>query len=124
MKNYKQLPIWVLLILLETLAQTSVKFTANALHGMDFGAAWFAGLISAPAAWAAIICYIGSFVVWMIILKKSELSIAFLISSLCYITVILASRLVFKENITLLQCAGMFFIVSGIILLSRAEKES
>jgi len=124
MKNYKQLPIWVLLILLETLAQTSVKFTANALHGMDFDAAWLAALISTPAAWAAIICYIASFVVWMIILKKSELSVAFLISSFCYITVILASRLIFKENITLLQCIGMFFIVSGIILLSRAESKS
>ena len=64
-------------------------------------------------------CYIGSFLVWLNVLKIMPLSIAYPASSIAYVFVIIASALFLKESITLYKIIGMCCIISGVIFISK-----
>jgi multidrug transporter EmrE-like cation transporter len=61
-----------------------------------------------------------SALVWIIVLRKSELSYAYPLVSLGYIIVFIASFFLFQESITLIRGFGLFFILIGIILIAKS----
>ncbi|MCI1943939.1 SMR family transporter [Clostridium luticellarii] len=67
-----------------------------------------------------IISYGLSFLLWIKVLSKVELSYAYPMVSLGYIITMLFSYFVFKENITLMRILGVGFIIIGVILVSRS----
>ncbi|MBC2425350.1 SMR family transporter, partial [Clostridium beijerinckii] len=67
-----------------------------------------------------IISYGLSFLLWIKVLSKVELSYAYPMVSLGYVLVMLFSYFIFKENITPLRILGIAFIILGVILVARS----
>jgi drug/metabolite transporter (DMT)-like permease len=66
-----------------------------------------------------ILCYVLAFVLWMLILDKMELSLAFPLSGMVYVVVMVASALGLHENPSPLHWAGVGLIVTGVVVLGR-----
>jgi drug/metabolite transporter (DMT)-like permease len=112
---------WALLLGFETVCQISLKTAGLANAGFDFSPRAFIAAISTPALWVAIGCYIGAFLAWMTILRKSTLSAAFATSAIVFVAVMLASWWVFGEHIGVLQLLGSAVIVAGILMLGTDD---
>jgi len=56
--------------------------------------------------------------VWIFILRKMDLIIAYPFISLTYIIILLISYFVFKEQINIFQILGSLIIISGIIFIT------
>lgn len=61
-----------------------------------------------------------STVLWIIALKKVELSYAYPMISLGYVLVFIASYFLFNESIGWLRIGGMLFIMAGIVLVAKS----
>ncbi|OFI07748.1 putative 4-amino-4-deoxy-L-arabinose-phosphoundecaprenol flippase subunit ArnF [Clostridium acetireducens DSM 10703] len=61
-----------------------------------------------------------SFLIWIKVLSKVELSYAYPFVSLGYVLIMIFSYLVFKENITYLRIIGVVFIIIGVIFISKS----
>jgi len=66
----------------------------------------------------AIICFVTSMILWVFVLKKMDLSIAYPMVSLGYIFVVLLSSYFLQENLNLPKLLGTGLIVSGVIVLN------
>ena len=60
-----------------------------------------------------------SAVVWLMVLSRTSLSFAYPFASLTYVLIVLADKLVLHEDIPVLRWAGVFAIVTGIILVAQ-----
>jgi drug/metabolite transporter (DMT)-like permease len=67
---------------------------------------------------AGIFLYAISFLMWLFILSKVKLSIAYPITSMNFVLVLLFSYFIYDEKLTLFQYGGVVFIIMGIFLLS------
>lgn len=63
--------------------------------------------------------YVIATVVWMIVLSRLPLSMAYPFQSISYIFGMVASFYIFKETISPIQWLGALVIISGVILISR-----
>ena len=66
-------------------------------------------------------CLIIAFGAWMFILRNTRLSISFPATALTYIGIIIGSRLLFGESLSLIHYAGVALIVLGVVFLRGAE---
>ena len=114
--------LWALLIGFESAGQIATKVGGDQLGQMDFNLQWLAAVAVNPGVLMAIACYIGAFFVWMLILRRSSLSLAFPLSSLVFVVVLLGSWLGLGEQISLLHWVGVFVIIGGIALLAEGEE--
>jgi len=108
---------WALLIAFETGSQMSLKAGSAGLAGETLHWEWFFDVASRPLIWLGVLCYIAAFVMWMTILSRLPLGVAFPASALVFIVVILASYLVFGEMINIWQIMGFGMILAGVLLL-------
>ena len=115
--------LWALLIALESSGQIATKVGGDQLGQMDFSLQWLHAVMMNPGVWVAIACYIGAFFVWMLILRRSSLSLAFPLSSLVFVGVLLGSWLGLGEHISVLHWVGVAVIMIGIALLAVGEPE-
>lgn len=115
------LVLWALLIGFESAGQIATKVGGDRLGEMSFGAQWLLAVAASPWIWLAIACYIGAFFAWMLILRRSSLSLAFPLSSLVFVVVLLGSWLGLGEQISLLHWVGVAVIIGGIALLAEGE---
>ena len=135
--------LWAALIGFDTAAQLLFKFAAQSLDYPEVswrwlhmiaqsGTFWFAALCltlnrarwSAMeyAFWLAALCLTLTFPIWMLILRRSQLNLAFPATALTYVGVIGGSQLVFGESINAVQYAGIVLIVVGVALLRRSNR--
>lgn len=112
---------WGLLLAFETLCQIALKTAGLENAGFDFSLDAFRQAIATPWLWVAIGCYVGAFLVWMTILRRSTLSAAFATSAIVFLAVMLASWWVFGEHIGGMQLLGSAIIVSGILMLGADD---
>ncbi len=70
--------------------------------------------------WAACILYGIVTLLWVLLLRKLELSKAYPIMAATYVFVPIAAVLFLGERVNLLYLAGIALIISGIILTGRA----
>ena len=116
------LVLWALLILTESAGQLFTRVAGDQIGQMDFNWQWLAAVAVNPGILAAIACYIGAFFVWMLILRRSSLSLAFPLSSLVFVVVLLGSWLGLGEHISFLHWVGVVVIIGGIALLAEGEE--
>jgi multidrug transporter EmrE-like cation transporter len=117
------LVLWVLLIGFESAGQIATKVGGDQLGQMDFSLQWLMAVAANSGVWLAIACYIGAFFVWMLILRRSSLSLAFPLSSLVFVGVLLGSWLGLGEQISVLHWVGVAVIMGGIALLAEGEEK-
>ncbi len=113
--------LWALLIGFESAAQLALKVGGDELNTMSFGLQWLLAALSNMAVLAAVGCYVGSFLSWMLILRRSSLSLAFPLSSLVFVVVLLGSWLGLGEHISALHWLGVWVIIGGIVLLAEND---
>jgi multidrug transporter EmrE-like cation transporter len=107
---------WAGIPVLSTLSQLFIKAAAE--HVAGSGWAWLQNIITSPWMIAAVAAEIGCFVIWMHVLTEIDLSRAFPLTAVSYITILAASWLAFNEDISLLQVIGSGLILAGVWLIS------
>ncbi len=119
--RWHQILIWLAFIVLDTETQIAFKWGAEGLGDMDFGLEMLAKSVTLPGVWFAVIGYLGTFLVWMAILRDMPLSRAFPMTGLVYITVPLLAWGAFGEHISLLRAGGIALIICGVVLLGSED---
>ncbi|MHC8318013.1 DMT family transporter [Pseudomonas sp. LB3P31] len=114
--------LWILLIGLESAGQIATKVGGDQLGQMDFNLQWLLAVAGNTGVWLAIACYVGAFFVWMLILRRSHLSLAFPLSSLVFVGVLLGSWLWLGEHISVLHWVGVAVIMAGVVMLAGGEE--
>ena len=113
--------LWALFIGLDSAAQLLFKSAALGLPEPSASLEWVRLVVTSLRVWLALACIAVVFAVWMMILRRSPLAIAFPATASTYIFVVTASRLVLGETITPLQYAGIALIIGGVALLRPAR---
>jgi drug/metabolite transporter (DMT)-like permease len=119
MSRHKDALQWVLFLGLGTLTQLAFKWGGTELEGLEFGQQWFDTMSRSPAVGIAIAGYIAMFVVWLVILQRTELSRAFSMTGLIYVTVPASAWAIFGEQIGWLRAAGIALIIVGVGIMGR-----
>lgn len=92
------------------------------LSGASLGAL-LGGLAHAvidPFVIGGIVLYACSAAVWLVVLSRVELSFAYPLVSTGYIAVVILSRVLFHEHVTLVRVAGAAVICLGVVLITRS----
>ncbi len=74
-----------------------------------------------PLIGVGVLVYVLEFVLWFSALSRAQLSFAFPFAALTYVGVVLASRLVLRERISLRRWVGIGTIVLGVALVTGQQ---
>ena len=117
----------VLLLALWTVCEAAGQILfKHGVDSLDTGEAHF-GLEAAyrslrsPAIVAGILVHAIEFGVWIEILGRLPLSVAFPLESISYVTVLVASRLFLREIIPARRWLGVVFICAGIAVIGASS---
>src|SRR5512136_3005227 len=91
--------LWVALIALDTSAQLLFKSAAVRLPPAELSSQWLYQVAHSLRFWAAALCLVMTFAVWMLILQRSRLGLSFAATALTFVGVIGGSVLVFGESV-------------------------
>ena len=83
-----------------------------------------AAIISNPWLWIGIILYLVNFFLWITLLSRVDLSVAFPMSSLTYVIVPVLAMFFLREKVHPARWAGIVFIIIGVSLAGRAARNS
>ena len=110
---------WALFLAVETLTQIVFKFAGASLE-LDAGgpAALVARALTNPMVIVGFVLYFAGFLIWMTILKDVDLGRAYPLTSLMYVTTLLAAVFVFHEALNPLRLLGVATIMVGVVILS------
>ncbi len=112
----------VLTSICDTFSQLFLKFSINSLDlqinslKKMLGLLW--ELIRIPRIWLSFLFSTLSLCIWLFVLSKADLNLAFSLDSMHYIFIALGSVLLLKEKIGTARWLGIVSIMSGIILVS------
>ena len=76
--------------------------------------------LCSPAIWGGILIHVVEFGVWIEILGRLPLSIAFPLESASFVAVVVASRLLLREMVPLRRWIGVGLICAGIVVLGAS----
>lgn len=79
-----------------------------------------ARITSNPWLWLGVIFYLANFFLWIVLLSRVDLSVAFPMSSFTYIIVPVLAIIFLRENVHLVRWSGIILIIIGISLTSRS----
>lgn len=63
--------------------------------------------------------YVVATFIWLYILSKRDVSSVYPLQSLCYLVLLIAAALIFKETVTTNRWIGVFLIVAGAFLVNK-----
>ena len=122
----RSLLLGFLALVLVSFGQTSLKFGLNHIGGFSLvhGTSEFIKLIRTP--WIAIGfgCYGLSAILWLDVLSKLDLSLAFPMVSLTYVFTLLIGRFFFQETFGWERIVGVGLILFGIFCVVRSGTSS
>ena len=107
----------------DTVSQLSMKLAINQLDAQvnswkKAGALLF-NLLRMPRLWVSFVFSVASLSVWLFVLSKADLSLAYSIDSMRYIFITIASLIFLKEHIGVMRWLGIVSIIFGIMLVTR-----
>lgn len=76
-------------------------------------------LVAQPFVWGGLLLFGISAIVWLVVLSRASLSFAYPFAALTYVMILLFDHFVLDENVPALRWAGVAFIATGIVLISR-----
>jgi len=79
----------------------------------------FRVLVTQPFVWAGLLLFGISASVWLVVLSRASLSFAYPFAALTYVLILLFDHFVLDEQVPPFRWAGVAFIATGIILISR-----
>lgn len=107
------------LMLFDTLAQVSFKYTAIYASPLTLDGAWLYRIFAHGWVYVAFAGYIGAFYTWMTLLRYAPVGPAFAASHLDIISVTLISIWLFNDDLSLAKIIGGVLILLGILCLAR-----
>lgn len=117
------IPLILISVFLGAMGQVLVKYGAVNLE-LNFTIKYLLpsifNILKNMPVMLGIISYGLSFLLWIKVLSKVELSYAYPMVSLGYVITMMFSYFVFKENISLIRILGVVFIILGVVLVSRS----
>lgn len=116
--------LWTTFLLLDAVTQLAFKWGGLGLAGVEFGPEWLDTAARSIAVWVAIAGYGALFVVWVIILRGSDLSRAFALTGVSFVTVPMGGMWLFGEEISFGRWCGIALIAVGLALMTRSAKAS
>lgn len=102
--------------LLTCMGQVAQKFAVEGWRTQPDG--WALKLRS-PWLWAALICLGLGLLVWLLVLQRLEVGIAYPMLSQNFVLVTLVARFVFHEPIDRRHWLGVLLVIAGVVLLGR-----
>ena len=109
-----------------TTGQLLFKRSADALSPMP-GAGWGAygtflkEVIRRPGILLGLTCHAVGLIFWLVALSQAALSVVFVLGSMQYILILVASRFFLGEKIDGVRFLGTLFIVTGITLVALSS---
>ncbi len=97
-------------------------FLRHGIKDSDFQASfgWLVGMLLTPGIIGGMTCYLVSIVLWLAVLSRVQVSIAYPFQSLGYVFASLVAWRFLGEGMTLLNVLGLALICAGVAVLSRA----
>lgn len=123
MKKFYLIGFGILLIF-DTLGQTSFKLAATAAEPLAMSMDWVVRVFTNVWVYVAIFGYIVTFLAWMTLLRHAPVGPAFAAAHMEVVTVMIVSIWLFNDHITFGRFLGALLIVVGIICLAFAEKQA
>jgi multidrug transporter EmrE-like cation transporter len=117
------LPIILFGVMLNAVAQLALKQGMRQIGEFEFVLAnalpigWQVG--TNPFVALGLLCYVVSVGIWILVLSRVEVSLAYPMLSIGYVVNALAAWWLFGENLTPTRIAGIAVICFGVWLLSR-----
>lgn len=115
--------LWAAYLALDTGSQLAFKWASGTVGAGALDLGWFTRAVTAPSLWTGVACYVGTLVIWMRVLARMDLSRAFPISGLSYVTVPALAIPLFGESLAPLQVVGIVAICAGVALLALERAE-
>lgn len=119
----KQIPLILFAILLNTVAQLALKAGMGRIGYFSYSwnnlTAISLQVASNPYILAGLVCYVLSVVVWLLVLSRVEVSVAYPMISLGYIATAIAAYFLFDEHLTLIRLTGIMVILAGVYMVAR-----
>jgi len=110
--------LWTAYIALDTGSQLAFKWAGDQLGSGALNAGWLMHALVTPGLWIGVACYVGTLLVWLRVLQRMDLSRAFPMSGISYVTVPALAVVLFRESLTLTQLAGIAAICAGVAVLA------
>ena len=110
---------WFLLLtacLLTCLGQVAQKFAVESWRGVD--SSW-ADKLRSPWLWLALVSLGAGLVVWLLVLQRLEVGIAYPMLSLNFVLITLIARFIFREPIDRRHWLGVALVIGGVVLLGQ-----
>ena len=77
-------------------------------------------MLTEPSVFGGLVIYLSSTVFWLAALSRVDLSYAYPFASLSYVIMLVASWILFHENITISRLVGTAVIGIGVLMVYRA----
>lgn len=113
-------------VVLAALAQLTLKHGVTQVtdHGrrplqLSDPTATAARVAGSLSVWLGLMVFALSAAVWIVVLSRASLSFAYPFASITYALILLFDRFVLNESVPSLRWAGVAFIITGIVLVSR-----
>jgi len=120
----KQIPLILVAIILNTLAQLGLKTGMRMIGYFDFSKENFwpiaFQLIRNPYIVGSTFVYVLSMVTWLMVLSRAEVSFAYPLTSLGYILTAVAGYFFLQEDLSLTRFIGIVVIILGVYLVARS----
>jgi drug/metabolite transporter (DMT)-like permease len=119
--------IFVLIILEITCnvaAQMSLKMGMERIGGFSFEGSSIVPIglqvITSPWIMLGISIYVMSLIIWLMILSRAEVSMAYPMTSLGYALTVLIAYFLFGEHVSILRIFGVLVIMLGVFIVARS----
>jgi drug/metabolite transporter (DMT)-like permease len=119
----KTMPLILLSVVINVSAQLLLKAGMNRIGFFNFSWANIAPIswqiATNPFILAGLACYVFAVVAWLLVLSRTEVSLAYPLISLGYVLNAIAAYYCFNENLSLSRIAGIGVIILGVYLIAR-----
>lgn len=105
-------------IILGSLGQFGLKVGANQVKTEKGLVAALLSLVLNPNIILSLICFAASMVIWVFVLRKLELSVAYPMVSMGYIITMALAFLYLNEPLRLTKLLGAALIISGVLVIN------
>lgn len=122
--NLAMFPLILFAVMLNAGAQIALKAGMSAIGHFDFNMSklFTIGLQVAlnPYILLGLSCYVFSVLVWLLVLSRVDVSIAYPMISMSFIVNAIAAYYLFGEQISMARLSGIFIILFGVFIVARS----
>ena len=95
--------------------RTSIRFSTKP----DLVLVQYVRALLNPLVLVGLVCFAIGMLIWLYVLSQLDLSVAFPFLGLNYVLIMLGSRILFQEPITVSKLIGTGLVVAGVVLLGK-----